>query len=495
MKRVLGLILIFIALSVRAQQPRLLIYVSIDGLNPYEIESYSGSLEKDGIVKFTTKANCYNPKVLCNYITSSPAAFYATVMTGMTPNMHGIVGSRFHSTADNSEINCVEDPRYEGINTKETVSPRLLQARTIADNLKIAYPNSKVYSIATTAESAIMMGGHLANGAVWFNQDSAMWCTSNFYDNGLPTWATDRREINKHLGEPWKPMRAISTYRFQARSKNTWNKEEPVFGQIAGGKELVNSPLINEVITRMAIKAIRSELLGTDESPDMLMIEYTLKTPYLGTEKCAETEDAMMRLDQEFRELTDAIDLSVGLNNTVIIVTGTPARSTEKAENISKKLPRMTFNSERAMALLNAYLMAIYGQGRWVERYKDGQVYLNHQLIDNQNISYKEIEEKTAQFLTEFSTVLTATATNGLNVLATGNGGYLDRLANTIYKHRSGDVVVTLLPGVTEEGKNETINFQPIYVPVAIYAEDEVIEKPKDTRDIYEEMSRELLLP
>ena len=180
--------------------PRLTVIITINGLDNYEIEAFSKMLEPNGMRRLIS--GVYNPNATCSYMVNGTTTDYASMMTGSTPHYHGIIASRFYSLIDDNIVSCIEDARFEGINTKDMVSPRLLQATTLADQIKLNNPQSKVYSIALTAEAAIMLGGHLADGAIWFDDTNANICTSTFYDKGLPRWA---QKINKDGTEiSWK---------------------------------------------------------------------------------------------------------------------------------------------------------------------------------------------------------------------------------------------------------------------------------------------------
>lgn len=456
---------------------RLVVIISVAGLRPYEIETYYSSLGDNGFKKLMNQSLYYTPNATCNFMSTSPATFYATMTTGATPNMHGIVGSQFYSMVDESVISCIDDARFSGINTNATVSPRLIDANTITDQLKALYPNSKIYAIATNPESAIMMGGHLGDAAVWIDTTTMEYATSNYYTAGLPAWAMQankNRYLREAMASPWQPTYNISLYHYPAKTLDFWNNARPTFLDISKSANFMHSPMVNEQMTKLAIRAIRDDLLGTDESPDMVMVEYTMDTPF-GTSRSAEVEDAFIRLDQDIASLLNAIDISVGLGNTLIVLTAPPTET----ENIShERLPHPEFNNERAMALLNSYLMAIYGQGRWVNTYYNHQIYLNHTLIDNMSVPLNEIQDKVAEFMLEFTTIQTATAAHTLAMPASASSfDITSRMANSVYKHRSGDVILTLRPGATDKQSSVPTSYTPITFPLLIFAPDQEIRK------------------
>ena len=172
-------------------------------------------------------------------------------------------------------------------------------------------------------------------------------------------------------------------------------------------KKFRKSPFINDIIKELATRAIRDEQLGTDDATDLLCIEFNAHSDFDSHTLCAENEDLITRLDRNIKSLLDIIEISVGLENSVIVLTAPFNNSTI----ITHKNPRLasgTFNSRRAMALLNSYLMAIYGQGRWVSGYYDKNISLNKTLIEEENIKMTEIQDYAAQFMLEFSGVHTA---------------------------------------------------------------------------------------
>lgn len=462
--------------------PRLTVIISINGLDNYEIEAFSKSLDPNGMRKLI--GGFYNPNATCSYMVTSSTTDYASMMTGSTPHYHGIVANNFYSLIDDNIVSCIEDARFEGINTKEMVSPRLLQATTLADQIKLNNPQSKVYAIALTAESAIMLGGHLADGAIWFDNANAGICTSTFYDKGLPRWAEKiNREglIRSTCANDWQPMFSLPSYQYAPKG-SYMNNNTPTIVNFTDNddnydfmKKFRQSPFINDIIKELATRAIRDEQMGTDDATDLLCVEFNAHSPFDTHTLCAENEDLMMRLDRNIKSLLDIIEISVGLENTLIVLTA-PHNNPIQTPQHDSRISSGTFNSRRAMALLNSYLMAIYGQGRWISGYYDKNISLNKSLIEDENIKMAEIQDYVAQFMLEFSGVHTAIPAYQIQTAASLPNDMPSRMRNSHYKNRSGDVVFTLLPGWVEydERKQHTLYpsiIQP-YTPIAIWSKD-----------------------
>lgn len=460
--------------------PRLAVIISIDGLDNYEIEAFSLMLEPNGMKRLLS--GFYNPNATCTYTVTSATTDYASLMTGSTPHYHGIIADYFYSLIDNNIVSCIDDARYEGINTSQTVSPRLLQATTIADQIKLNNPKSKVYSIGLTAETAIMLGGHLADGAIWFDNANAAICTSTYYDKGLPLWA---QKINNEnllrstcVGD-WQSLFPITAYQCNPSGTYFFNNTNPTFlhfNDKDDNYDFMNkfrkSPFINDIIKELATRAIRDEQLGTDDATDLLCVEFNAKSPFDSHMLCTENEDLITRLDRNIKALLDIIEISVGLDNTIIVLTA-PHNNANQIVQDNPLIPSGSFNSRRAIALLNSYLMAIYGQGRWISGYYDKNICLNKSLIEDEGIKMVEIQNYVAQFMLEFSGVHTAIPAHQIQTAASLPNDVPSRMRNSHFKNRSGDVIFTLLPGWTEYDERLQRTLYPSisqpYTPIAIW--------------------------
>lgn len=480
---VLSIILSATPLTVYSTPPRLAVIISVNGLQVGEIETYSKSLGSNGLARIIT-SGLYSPRSGCSYTVTDATTDYASIMTGSAPQYHGIISDHFFSLLDNDIVSCIDDARYGGINTSRNVSPRLLQATTFADQLKLTYPQSKVYSIASDAAPAIMLGGHLADAALWIDDSSGYTATSEYYESGLPFWAEKLNRdgfIENLCKTDWIAEKDIKRYNYLptktylSGANATFVNFKPSDDTKTKTMKLKQSPKINEVINELAIKALRSEQMGTDNAPDLLCIEYNAQSPFDNTMPCAEKEDLMIKLDRSIRQLIDVIDIFIGIENCVIVLCAPNHNPMEKPVIENRKINSGVFNARRATALLNAYLMAIYGQGRWVTGYYNKNINLNKTLIEDNKIKHNEIADYAAQFMTEFSGVKSAMTTHQILMSSGSSYDMTSRIKNSYYKNRSGDIVFTLLPGWIETDEQENRIFMPTILkpqtPIAIWAE------------------------
>ncbi|CDD96421.1 type I phosphodiesterase / nucleotide pyrophosphatase [Bacteroides intestinalis CAG:315] len=100
------------------------------------------------------------------------------------------------------------------------------------------------------------------------------------------------------------------------------------------------------------------------------------------------------------------------------------------------------------------YLMATYGEGQYVETYYNQQIYLNHKLIENKQLNLAEIQNKSADFLIQFSGVNEAYSAHRL--LLGPWSPQIELARNGFHRKRSGDLLIDVLPGWTIVEENVT---------------------------------------
>ena len=92
---------------------------------------------------------------------------------------------------------------------------------------------------------------------------------------------------------------------------------------------------------------------------------------------------------------------------------------------------------DRCTALLNMYLMATYGQGKYIEAYHGLDIYFNHKLIEQKQLSLPEVLNKSAEFLVQVSGVKAAYTAHELILNANTperlllHNGYISMLQET----------------------------------------------------------------
>jgi hypothetical protein len=460
-------------------KPRLTVFIAVDGLQAEHLALLWNFFERGGL-KRLVGSGFYTPNGYCNYLPAGKAADYASLLTGTVPYYHGIVGEKIYSITHDDAVSIVADDNYHGIATDSGVSPKNLLATTVADELKLTSPHSKVYAIGLRAEETVMMAGHLADGAIWLDKNGRL--ASSDYYKLLPLWASDVNNtlMDNFLNSKWRPMYALHSYLFapaEAVGTGTdyaFYTPSPTMSMADRVRNFRGTPYANTLIKDLAIRALKAESLGSDAATDMLCLQFSAQPVGQTTAEfaMAEKEDLYLNLDRDIRILLAAIDETVGAENTLFVLSGNQTERYSHTTLADKRINSGQFNARRAMALLNSYLMAKFGQGRWVSNYYARQITLNRGLIEKNRLHQADVEQCVVDFLLEFQGVHTAYTSSQIMAASGLPTDMPVRMRNSFFRHRSGDVVFTLLPGWVEvNDKGEHIGVAgctDIYFPVAI---------------------------
>ena len=275
------------------------------------------------------------------------------------------------------------------------MSPHRLLTTTIGDELKLFNPNSNVIGISLKDRGAILPAGHSANAAYWMNNDGE-WITSDYYMNALPEWLIEyQRE---------KPS---SSY-----FKGNWEADGFSYDMDSllaskGPSAIKSTPFGNEILKDLAIEIIKKEKLGQGTFLDMLSISFS-STDYIGHQYGPHAEeliDTYIKLDKDISELLTTLEKTVGKENCLVFLTSDHGVVSVPNKLKEKKIPAGYFIASRLKDKLNKVLIKKYGQGEWVLNYSNQQIFLNSELIDENNISKKEIQQYCAEYLLEIDGV------------------------------------------------------------------------------------------
>ncbi|MHB9056270.1 MAG: alkaline phosphatase family protein [Paludibacteraceae bacterium] len=462
------------------EPPRLVVGIKIDGLQAEHLQKMWKYFTPGGFRKIVSESVVVE-RMQHNIVSAGNAADVATYMTGTYPFFHGVSSDYFYNLIDNQIVSVLFDKNQTGIGTKEKFSAHNLLSSTFTDELMMSSPLSQVHSIAIDAEDAIMMGGHTATSVSWIDDSTNKWVTTAYYSKGLSRWA-DIMNVNgsfKNLStEKWTPSATMSTYLGPTvkGSRTVPFNYDPVDRREGNNAQtlLKNTPAANTLVTELAKTIFEKEQLGTDKNTDVLMLQYTLKIPnqIASSLHFAENEDMYIRLDRDIQSLLHTIISKAGADKTLVFVVGSGSDTHSPIELGKNQIPAGLFNADRALALLNTYLMAIYGQEKWVSGYYSKNIFLNKKKIEDKKLNWNEFQNRVTDFLTEFEGVQAAyTSSNILNLSGISSDIRM-KTRNSFNKNTSGDILIELMPGwieIDNKGRvvgdaNSPLVFVPFYL-------------------------------
>ncbi|WP_439181787.1 alkaline phosphatase family protein [Carboxylicivirga taeanensis] len=471
--------------KVPPQQPKLVVCILVDQLSTEQIVAFKDQFADNGFNRLINGGAFYR-----NASYESASNYYgsnlATLSTGCYPSTHGIVSDWWYDRVRNKEVNAI----YGDIGHKKqgTLSPSAnkLLTSTITDELKwMNNGASRVSVIGINPNYLVWNGGHSPDHIYQIDSNTGQFISIHPGDDAssaLPEWVDDfnnKKLLDTYSNREWGPLKNLNQYHqmkfFKEQRAHSSSFLYSLSKQEGKGAYLpvIHSPFGNKLIRDFAISQIINEGYGKGPVTDVITLHFTARAVHGRNDGAfdAETQDMLLRLDLEIADILKSIDQEVGLENTLVTLSSvsTPVRSKEEVENHG--LPTGVFNGQKAASLANLFLMAKYGQGKWVMTYNDGQLFLNHELIKERKIALETIKKEAAQFISDMEGVAYAVPISELQYSAADIAS-LQGLKLNYHPGRSGDIAIKTNPGWYEElrdGRLIARNWNGSYHPLIIY--------------------------
>ncbi len=480
--------------SIPSEKPKLIVQLVVSQMRFDYISRYWDKFGDNGF-KLLVNEGTYCRNARYNYLLTQAYPGLATIATGANPSVHGIIADKWFNRNTGNEVEATADDKVNTVGGSffsGKYSAKNLVTSTFGDELKLNNANSKVVSIALDAGSAILLGGHSANGMYWFDTEKGLWVSSSYYTDALPAWVdtfNSKGFAKLYTDREWKALQPIQKYeeadtaavKSVEKKKSLAEKLKGMMDGIIGKpqpktdfKVLLENPYGNLLTKDLAIAAVVGENLGADEHPDLLCITFSANR-FIGGKfgpHSIEMEDTYLRLDRELAHFLEFINSTVGKENCLFILTSDQGVASTPDYLEKSKIPGGYFDPKKAMILLGSYLNALYGQGNWITGYHDKQIYLNRKLIEDSNLNLADFQQKIADFMLEFSGVSNSTTAHNLQ---NGNfaNGIMVKFQNSYNQRRSGDVIINLEPGWVERNGKVTSANSPYdydsHVPLIFY--------------------------
>lgn len=427
---------------------------------------YAYTMGNNGFLRIINQG-AYCTNAYYDYMLTEPAPAYATIYTGGNPSNHGIISNEWYDRLTRKTIPVVYDQKYATVganNSSGSASPLNLLGTTLGDELKLSnFKQSKVISVSWNDYGAVLPAGRLADGAYWFDEETGKMISSSFYTGDLPQWVKEFNDKNlaaSYVQRNWFPIKNIDQYRaslpdnsiyehgIEGRSTFPYNLKELTKGKGDGFQVLKYTPWADDLICEFVTKAIENENIGGDEFTDLLMINFSA-TGYISDVfgiRSVELQDAYIRLDYSIATILATLDAKIGKGNYIVFFTADRGSSDSPLFLTDMGMPGRQINVQNSMTLLEAYLRALYGEEKWVEKYDNHQIYLNRLAIERYKVPLNEIQNMASEFLVQIDGIDHAMPSNILTT-SRPNSGIWRQAANSFCRNRSGDIIINLSPG------------------------------------------------
>jgi hypothetical protein len=438
--------------------------------------------------------NCHYP-----YGITSTGPGHASMLTGCSPDRHGITNNDWFDRATATKQYCAGSERYAFVpakpvsptstvaskseSTKVAGCPVPMLSPTVGDVLKKATGGKgRAFGLSLKDRSAVLPAGHAADGAYWFDGRIV---TSTYYRDTVHSWIAELNRskiMDQWFEKPWTKLHPDWDYtQFSGPDDGLGETKTPGRGitfphSMTGGltnigkeyyEQVANSPYGNDLVLAMAKACVVGEGLGTRETPDLLTISFSSNdiVGHAYGPDSHEVLDVTLRSDLIMAELLSFLDERVGKGNYVVAMTADHGvvQIPELAAALGKDAKRvpaisLLLNSERHLqskfGKLNGGFETKEAEKRdtWIETISAPWLYLNDRLCAAKGVNKADVAREYVAWLRGHPDVMSAYTAEELAKpdALDANGQFM---ARSFHPKNSGDLCVVLKPGYLIESK------------------------------------------
>ena len=480
MKKFCWLFSFVVFMNAQAQQrPKLVVGIVVDQMKMEYLYRFSDDFSANGFKRLMDNGFVFH-NAHFNYMPTYTAPGHASIYTGTTPSVNGIVGNDWFSRKLGKGMYCTEDDSVKTIGNgtaKEgAMSPKNLQSTTITDELRLGTNfKGKLIGMSLKDRGAILPAGHFANWAFWFSGTGAF-ISSTFYGEKLPDWVTEfnnQKNYLPYINKGWSLLKPAADYNESLPDDNPYegklyNSDKPVFPynleemyEKNDAGVICSTPFGNNLLADFAKKAIEKEELGKDNVTDFLAVSFS-STDYVGHilgPRSMELQDTYLRLDLTIADFLNYLDKTVGKDNYLLFLTADHACAENANHLKDHKYDVKNVPSKDISKSLKDFSSTAFGVNLVVD-YSNFNIHLNKELIKTNGLDLVKVKQTFKDFLMTQEQVKKVYTEEEI-LASTGNDYYLNFINNGYDVSQNGDMVVLDKPGYIEYGATGTSHGTP----------------------------------
>jgi predicted AlkP superfamily pyrophosphatase or phosphodiesterase len=452
--------------------PRLVVVVTLDQF-PHEyltrFQEYFGPSGFRYLMNGAVFANA-----TYKHANTSTGPGHAVILSGTYGRTNGIVTNSWYDRTQHRRVYCVEDKSVQLLGSDaEGRSPANFNGLTYGDMLRINTSfRSKVISISNKDRAAILTGGKFANLVLWMRD--SLFVTSTYYAQTLPPWVqkfNGSGKINSYFGSVWEKILPAAAYDKVDRDDAPYEEggngmgrtfPHPIRGKDAQSRTssyysaLLSSPFGAEVLAELAKQAVSGELLGKRGVTDLLSVSFS-STDYVGHSfgpYSQEMLDMVVRMDRILSDFLDFLGREIGRDRCLFVLTSDHGVSpipqflqTHSAAPVIKR-----FSSATLVAAVESVLTSRFPRtqkGLWIEHSSGGSLFFSQPALAAANATAEQAGRVVCDLLVSQPEVACAFTREQIRTL-TPTTVLEQRLRNSFFERRSGDVIYAVRPLWTE---------------------------------------------
>ena len=447
MKKLFSFFFVFYLFSFYSQnKPKLVVGIVVDQMRYDYFYRFWDKFGNDGFKKLV-KEGFFFRNTHFNYTPTYTGPGHASIYTGTTPSVHGIIANNWYDKISTNTVYCAGDTTMATIcdckahrtpsNNSGKMSPHRMLTTTFCDELKLFQPNAKVFGISLKDRGAILPSGHSSDGAFWMD-DKAEWISSSYYFKELPKWLTTFQSKHSPLNN--------NNLKWIGEGVN-YNLSDLI--KINGPSVIKTTPIGNTYLKNLAIELLKKEKLGMDSITDILTLSFS-STDYIGHKygpHSNEIIDTYIKLDKDLADFLNFIEKSYGKENALVFLTADHGVVSVPNELIKRNIPAGYFNGANLLTEINGLLNKQFESDEDLAlSYSNQQLFLNRKYISKHHLKLKDIQESAANYILTKEGVMNTYTAYQLHHYEYENG-FHSLIQNGFHQKRSGDVIVNYNPG------------------------------------------------
>ncbi len=501
MKKLVIIFLFAASFSLYAQdKPKLVVGIVVDQMRQEYLYRFDKKFSTGGFKRLISDGFMLK-NAHYNYVPTYTGPGHASVYTGTTPAIHGIIGNDWFDKVSKKDVNCVGDENQKPVGSEKgngDVSPWRLLSTTITDELKLAsQKRSKVIGLSLKDRGAVLPAGHMADAAYWFDGPSGKFISSTYYKPGLPQWVEKFNALNladQYLNKDWNTLLPIDQYTesgpddtpYETRFKG--KDEKPVFPyklkemrtKFASMDLILTTGFGCDLLTELAKAALDGEDLGNDDITDFLTVSFS-SPDYVGHAmgpNSVEIEDTYLRLDRNIEDLLKELDKKVGAGQYVVFLTADHAVADVPQYLKDNRIPAGILRQTYVEAGLNDFLKKYFPDKKIIERISNDQVFLNQEAFSgdpkSSGVDVLVATELISQYLMSIDGIASVFTSSTLRTSDYGEKGLKGNVVRGYNPKRSGDIAYVLeqnwITSLTTVGTTHGSGYTyDTHVPVLFY--------------------------
>lgn len=471
---------VLLAAAPEAMRPRLAVLVVFDQMRGDYLTRWDELFEDGGFHRLEKEGawfqNCHY-----NYANTFTGAGHASLVTGCSPDRHGIVGNEWYEPASKSFVYCAASGRYDQVpaiagielaKAEPGISPERQLVPTLGETIKQATKGKgRVVSLSLKDAAAVMLGGRKPDGCYWLDLSTGTFITSTYYRDRLHPWVAEFNKAgvaDRWFGKEWTRLRPKLDYVKHSGPDDVEGEgsgvaqgrvfPHPLDGGLGKNKlayysQLYNSPQGNELLLELAQRAIVAEKLGAGDAPDLLCLSFSSNDAVGHTwgPDSQEVLDTTLRSDLIVKELLDFLDAQVGKGRYVLALTADHGVCPlpEVSQKQGKEAVRLSTFSIAGKT--ENFLRETFGEKgdtetQWVEVFAYPWLYLNQAALTKHKLKPADVEAALVRWVGKQGGVQAAYGRSQLTKGVPADDALAEKVRRSFHPDRCGDVAVVFKP-------------------------------------------------